>query len=87
DRLAVRMVLTLETVVEAQQILRQRKSAETGLNVIARIGNVAADLFQSVISRAEQTPCQAIEIPDYGHPPVYQWFYPLLLGVIFWLAG
>jgi hypothetical protein len=87
DRLAVRTVLTLEIVVEVQQLLKQHVPAEEGRKPIARIGNAASGLFQGVIARAEQAPCQTIEIPDYGQPPAYQWIYPLTLGAIFWLAG
>ena len=87
ERLAVRLVLTLETVVDAQQLLKQRMPAATDSNPIARIGNVASELFEGVIARAEQAACHAIEIPDFGHPPLHQWLYPFALGVIFWLAG
>lgn len=88
DRLAVRTVLTLEAVADTQHMLRQRTPACANLlQPIAAIGAVAADLFHGVLARAEHAPCPLIEVPDYGHPPVYQWLYPLLLAGIFWLAG
>lgn len=64
DRLAVRIVLTLETVVKAQHLMSQCVSTEERLSPIASIGNVASSLFQGIIARAEQTSCQTIEIPD-----------------------
>lgn len=88
DRLAVRMALTLETVAYAQHMLRQRTPARANLaHPIAAIGAVAADLFHGVLARAEHAPCPLIEVPDYGHPPVCQWLYPVLLAGVFWLAG
>lgn len=87
DRLAVRMALTLETVADAQHLLRQRTPARADLaHPIAAIGAVAADLFQGALARAEYAPCPVIEVPDYGHPPIYQWLYPLLLAGILWLG-
>lgn len=84
-KLAVRIVLTLETVGQVQEMLGgQTLQQNTSRHPVKRIGAVAAALFHESIMRAEQAPCAKITIPNHGHPPYYQWLYPLSLAAAFW---
>ncbi len=85
DRLALRIVLTLENVVEAQHLLGQYKPAVSASgHSIVRIGASAAGLFQQILKRAEAAPLVDVALSDDVRPPLYQWCYPLILGVLFW---
>lgn len=87
SRLALRIMLTLETVGQVQQMLAGTAAPrDAPRHPIKRIGAVAAALFHESITRAEQAPCVKITVPDHGHPPLYQWLYPLLLATVFWIA-
>lgn len=88
DRFALRLVLVLETVPEIQPLRRVDESAgATDANRIRRLGSAAAALFADTLARAAQAPTRQIAIPATGAPPLYQWSWPLLIGLGFWLIG
>ncbi len=87
ERLAVRMVLVLETVPHLQSLLRNRKSDLHGKSAVRLAGETAARYFETALEKAERAPCSTIEIPEGCRPPVYQWLYPMVLGVLVWFVA
>lgn len=85
DRIALRVVLILEVVTEAQHLLTRCAPPSKG-RALERIGHFAATLFQESIDRAERSPAHVVEIDDYSAPPRRQWLYPLALGGMFWMT-
>lgn len=86
ERLAVRMVLVLETVPHLQFLLRDHKRGLHGKSAVRFVGETAARYFEAALEKAEQAPCGTIEIPEGRRPPAYQWLYPVLLGVLGWFV-
>ncbi len=83
-RIALRMTLILDSVEEIQPLLqRQMEGFSRRGNRLSRIADALAALFQSVISRAENTPPQRISVATLGGPPLYQWLYPMALVLLF----
>lgn len=87
ERLAVRMVLVLETVPHLQSLLRNRKPELRGKPAVRRAGETAAQYFEAALEKAERAPCGTIEIAEGCRPPVYQWLYPMALGMLVWLVA
>lgn len=87
ERLAVRMVLVLETVPHLQGLIRDRKPDPGAGSAVRLIGATAARYFTTALEKAEQAPCGTIEVPEGDRPPAYQWLYPVGLGVLIWLAA
>ncbi len=80
DRLALRMVLVLESVEEIQLLLRLKMAElSSGERGVSRIAPVAGELFQAVVERAEATPPRPVAVTDGYHPPYLQWILPLVL--------
>jgi len=95
QRLAVRVALTLSLVSKAQQLLTdsgatpvkdtgQPSAAMTMRARCSRIGDVAAQLFNKVVSEAVNTECQAIHINAAKPPSALQWALPGVTAVVFW---
>lgn len=88
ERVAVRITLTLEAVTEVQQLLAgQLREHNASRNPVARISAVSAGLFQTVIDRAEHTPCTTLNIATGARPPAAQWLIPLAVGGVLWWLG
>jgi len=85
ERLAVRMVLVLETVPHLQSLIRTRRPDLRGKNAVHVMGETVEQYFRTALDKAEQAACEAIEIPEGTRPPAHQWLYPVGLGVLFWL--
>jgi len=89
--LAVRISLTLQVLDQVQVICARpteelnRKDFSNGVRqqVLKKVNAVAdrvTDIFVAVIQSAELMPAQTIAInPNTSLPPVFQWFYPMLL--------
>lgn len=89
ERIAVRITLTLEAVSQLQPLLTEqlRAHSASSRNPIARISAVSAGVFQSVIARAEASPCDTLDIALGERPPAVQWLIPLALcGLLWWLG-
>lgn len=85
ERLAIRMALVLETVPKVQPLIHQALAdqrladhprAGRYRSSLARTGQVAATLYQNVLTHAEQQVCHTLEIPAVTSPPVWQWLFP-----------
>lgn len=87
-RLAVRVALTLERVVEVQALVgRQVSRASLGRGDIRGYAALSAALVQEVVTRAEQAPCVAVEITLGERPPWWQWLWPVSLAGVLLAAG
>lgn len=86
ERLAVRMVLVLETVPHLQSMLQGRKPDLRGKSAVHLVGETAARYFETALEKAACAPCGMIEIPEGCRPPIYQWLYPVVFGMLIWLA-
>ena len=95
ERLAVRIVLTFHMISEIQyeyDLLKRSKglngpmgmqSHQAGPRFLQRLdqlGALGANLFSSVLDKAQQTSGQALELPTESPPPFYQWGLPILLA-------
>ncbi len=84
DRLALRIVLILDSIDEIQILLhRQMVEFSAKGKKISRIANSVGRLFQAVVNKAETTPLEQITIARQEWPPFLQWLYPVLLVVLF----
>ncbi len=84
DRLALRLVLILDSVEEIQLLLRQKiVEFSNGEKGISRIAFAVGELFQTVTDRAESISARTIELADWSRPPAHQWFLPLTLLLLF----
>ena len=88
ERLVIRMVLVLETVPKVQPLISQALAAQHNSGssgpILARTGQVAATLYQNVLTHAGQQACHVVEIPITARPPVWQWLFPAGLGLVLW---
>lgn len=96
ERLAIRIALVLETVPKVQLLIHQalaehrqtdHSSACAPGSILASTGQVSAALYQNVLTHAEQQVCRTIEIPTITSPPVWQWLFPVGIGMALgWVA-
>lgn len=88
EKLAIRMALVLETVPKLQPLISQALADQRGSgshhSALIRTGQVAATLYQNVLTHAEQQACLSIEIPAVIAPPAWQWLFPASLSVVLW---
>ncbi len=87
NRLALRIVLILDSVDEIQILLRQQM-AEFSANGkrISRIAHAVGALFKAVATRAEAAPLYPITVAEQEWPPSVQWLYPIILVFLFSLG-
>lgn len=85
ERLAVRMMLSMEKVVEVQRLYGELATAPGAAekNRLTRFATRLLTLFEAVLARATQEPSQSITIPCHASPLWYQWGYPLAIGLVF----
>ncbi len=88
DRLALRIVLILDSVDEIQMLLRQQMSEFSADGKrISRIAHTVGNLFKAVASRAEGAPLRSITVAEQECPPFIQWLYPVTLVFLFSLGS
>jgi len=83
--LAVRLTLILETVEIVQQYY-QSPSINQSASPFEKITQQAIRLITQIQYYAETTPLRTLAIPQLPSPPVWQWGYPLLLLILFFLS-
>lgn len=82
DRLAVRMILVLETLPGIERQLRGLQAALSPARSRWRgTAAVAATAFRRIVDQAEHEPCRTIEFSLLSPPPWYQWLLPPLVAV------
>jgi energy-coupling factor transport system permease protein len=79
ERLALRLVLTLDAVPRLADVLTPRLYEGLSGNVVTRFGQIAARAFQGALQNAEQQANSPVEIATTTRPPLHQWFYPVIL--------
>ncbi len=84
DRLALRMVLVLDSVDEIQALLQQQmRTFSVEGRKISRVACAMAGLFQAIIHRAETLPSRSMNVVEQEWPPCLQWLYPVILTMLF----
>jgi len=84
DRLALRMVLILDSVNEVQSLLQQQMAAfSTRGRSVSCIANSAKEMFQMVLNKADAMPLHRITLAEQEWPPHRQWLYPVALVMLF----
>lgn len=88
ERIAVRLVMTMERVKNLEQlIMAQHASGAENKTHISRMAARLKTVFEQVIEHAENEPLQTVQIPRLENPAVVQWLWPLLLLSIFILLS
>ncbi len=89
QRFAVRMTLTLDVVAQVQALCdslnkeRRNKKQQKMENPITKISAIVASVYQQVLTKAQNSPCEPIDILKPTSPPLYQWIYlPCLVVVL-----
>ena len=82
DRVALRIVLTLEAVPRLRGLVAERPVLR-GAAPVARMADFAGSVFVTALSEAEAQPCGEVTIPDLGAPALLQWLWPLSLSLLF----
>ena len=77
ERLALRLVLTLDAVPHLAAVLTPRLYEGLSGNVMTRFGQIAARAFQGALDQADQQTDSAVDIATATRPPLYQWLYPV----------
>lgn len=86
ERLAVRLALTLEAVPQLSTLMTPTLYQGLAGNAATRFGQIAARAFQGALDQAARQDGGAVEIVTAQRPPLYQWLYPLALGMLLtWL--
>jgi len=82
DRIALRMVLVMDTVPGVQVLLADalKELRETRFT-LARIGAVTGEVFQRVLEKADQEAEHSIVLQPLCAPPHWQWLIPVFLGI------
>ena len=86
-RLAVRMLLTLETVPRVQALASRPGSAGEGASRARRFAARAQQLYVAVLAEAGAAETGWRELRDSGPVPAWQWALPVLLGLLLWFGG
>lgn len=84
DKLALRIALVLETVPKIQPLVQEalpRRGGEKA-SPVRRIARAAAGLVTMARDEAQGTPCHDIELPPDRRPPLWQWLWPVSLGLL-----
>ncbi len=85
ERLAVRSVLVMESLLAVQELLRaHRWPQEVSVRDPRALGGALATLCAVLIEGGEQRPAGAVEVAEVGMPPAGEW--GILVGVSVLLA-
>ena len=88
ERLAVRILLTLETVPQVQAVAARINQAGTGEGArLARLAARARHLYGAVLDQAEAAEPGVREVPEIGRVPAWQWMVPVAIGLLLWFGG
>ena len=80
ERLALRLVLTLDAVPRLATVMTPSLYEGLSGNIVTRFGQIAARAFHGALQQAEQQANSAVDIATATRPPLYQWLYPLIMG-------
>lgn len=86
ERLAVRIVLTMEAVSEIEAMYRQRfERKQRVMERVRQLGAVLVQMFDEVTRHAEALPERPICVPLLAAPAWPQWLFPLAMTGVFCL--
>jgi energy-coupling factor transport system permease protein len=86
SRIAVRIVLSMEAVGQIQPLLLKALSGRSLANKrLTGLGNVAADVYETVLDKAGRAKCDSINVVEAAQPAYWQWLIPLLLAAAIFL--
>jgi energy-coupling factor transport system permease protein len=85
QRLAVRILLTLEAVPRVQAAAARIPGVAQGSR-LARLAARAQGLYGAVLAQAEAAELSPREVRDGGRVPAWQWTVPLLLALLLWFG-
>ena len=84
DRLAVRLALILRIVTDVQALKPQIKTDLTSpIGWVTRMAQPLVQWFQMVQDQAEGAPLAGVVIEPQWTPDMSEWFYPVLLALVF----
>lgn len=88
ERLAVRMVLTMEAVEHVRGLV-SRSLAEAGgvLRTLPNAGAFVSGLVREVDRQAAHQPCGTVTLVVDRRPALWQWLYPIALGSLLYGGG
>ncbi len=87
-RLALRIILTLDAVTSLQtESIINMKNLDKNLSKRERLQSALVEIVTSIQHRAVNTPCVAVNIPEFHPPPHVQWLLPVCLGILFAMIG
>ncbi|MFN2337915.1 MAG: hypothetical protein ABR544_02965 [Gammaproteobacteria bacterium] len=85
ERLAVRILLTLEVVPRVQEVAaRLSQSGGDGRSRLARLAARVRHLYGTVLAQAEAAEPGVREVPEIGRVPAWQWMVPVAIGLLLW---
>lgn len=86
ERLALRLVLTLEAVPRLREVVAAQRLQQQGLTPIRRIGAFAGGVFSETLAAAERAELPVVAVPALPAPAPLQWLAPLALAAVLWVA-
>lgn len=87
ERLAVRILLTLECVPQVQAVAtRSHPVGAAQGSRLARLAIRARHLYGAVLARAEAAELHSREVPETGRVPIWQWSVPVTIGLLLYFA-
>jgi energy-coupling factor transport system permease protein len=85
ERIAVRIVLSMEAVTRIQPLLQNALSGRSVMSGgLSGLGNAAADIYGAVLDTVDRIECDSITVIEAPRPAAWQWLIPLALvaGII-----
>lgn len=87
ERLAVRMLLSIEAVTRVQSLVGETlKSHPLSSRKLSSLGMAARVLYRAVLDKAAQAGTDVIEVVELASPPLWQWLIPLTLCTVIYIA-
>jgi energy-coupling factor transport system permease protein len=86
ERLAVRMMLVIETLEGTRDLVTSRLAERGGLSGLRAAGALASELVIEVVRRAE-TGAGGVRLIAHRPAPPVQWLYPVILWLGFFVAS
>jgi energy-coupling factor transport system permease protein len=81
ERIAVRIVLSMEAVSQIQPLLQNALSGRSIMSGgLSGLGNAAADIYGTVLDTVDRIECGAITVVEAPRPAPWQWLIPLVLA-------
>jgi len=87
ERLAVRILLSVEAVTQVQPLISDTLKKHPLYNrKLSSLGVAAQVLYKAVLDKAAQTGVDVIEVIELKSPPLWQWLIPLSLCAAIYIS-